>query len=60
MINSVTRQLVFILPLAYIFGNFFGLNAVWYSIPIAEVSSLILSIIFLRYILRKKIYVLEN
>ncbi len=60
MINSVTRQLVFILPLAYIFGNLFGLNAVWYSIPIAEVSSLILSIIFLRYILRKKIYVLEN
>lgn len=60
LINSITRQLVFILPLAYIFGNFFGLNAIWFSIPIAEVSSLILSIIFLRYILRKRIDVLEN
>lgn len=58
LINSITRQLIFILPLAYIFGHFFGLNAVWLSIPIAEVSSLILSIIFLRYILKTKVNVL--
>lgn len=55
LINSITRQLVFILPLAYILGHFFGLPAVWFSIPIAEISSLILSIIFLKYVLKKKV-----
>lgn len=60
LITSITRQLVFILPLAYILGHYFGLNAVWYSIPLAEISSLILSTVFLKYILRKKIDVLEN
>lgn len=59
LINSITRQLLFILPLAYILGHYFGLNAVWFSIPIAEISSLILSIIFLRYILRKKVSIME-
>lgn len=56
LINSITRQLVFILPSAYILGHFFGLNAVWFSIPLAEISSLILSIFFLRYVLKKKVY----
>ncbi len=60
LINSIIRQLVFILPLAYIFGKYFGLNAVWLSIPIAEVSALVLSIIFLKYILNKKVYPLEH
>lgn len=60
LINSVTRQLIFILPLAYIFGKYFGLNAVWFSIPIAEITSLVLSVIFLRYILKQKVYVLEH
>jgi MATE family, multidrug efflux pump len=56
LIISITRQLVFILPLAYIFGHTFGLNSIWFSIPIAEISSLVLSIIFLRRMLRKKVY----
>lgn len=56
LITSITRQLVFILPLAYIFGYFFRLREVWFSIPIAEVSSLILSAIFLNYVLKKKVY----
>lgn len=59
LIISITRQLIFILPLVYILGHFFGLSAVWFSIPIAEISSLILSIIFLRYILRKKVSIME-
>ena len=59
LINSITRQLLFILPLAYILGHYFELNAVWFSIPIAEISSLILSIIFLKYILKKKVYSME-
>ncbi len=60
LVNSITRQLIFILPLAYIFGHFFGLREVWFSIPIAEISSLILSAIFLNYVLKKKVYPLGD
>lgn len=34
---SLLRQLVFILPGAYLFGRFFGLNGVWYCYPFAEI-----------------------
>ncbi len=34
---SILRQLVIILPLAYIFSITMGLNAVWWSVPISEV-----------------------
>lgn len=36
LMMSVLRQLVFIIPAAYLLGRFFGLNAVWASYPIAE------------------------
>ena len=55
LIVSVARQLVCILPLAYFFFFFFGLQAVWYAIPLAEISSVVIgSLLFLR-IYRKKI-----
>lgn len=34
---SLLRQLIFILPFAYIFGQLFGLRGVWYSYPAAEI-----------------------
>ena len=56
MIISITRQMVFILPSAYLLGKYFGLDAIWYSFIIAESSSLILSLFFFRkeYIKRVK------
>lgn len=60
LIASITRQLLFILPLAYLFGKYFGLTAIWFSIPIAEVIALILNAFFLRYILKTKVHVLED
>ena len=55
LIVSVARQLVCILPLAYFFSKTFGLQAVWYAIPLAEISSVVIgSLLFLR-IYRKKI-----
>ncbi len=39
LIVSVCRQLVVILPAAWILGQQFGLNAVWYSFPIAEIAA---------------------
>lgn len=35
--SSLIRQLVGILPIAYIAGKMFGLQAVWYSFPLAEI-----------------------
>lgn len=36
MMMSILRQLVCLIPLAYIFGKLWGLDAVWVSYPIAE------------------------
>ncbi|MEG1964055.1 MAG: MATE family efflux transporter [Clostridia bacterium] len=33
---SFLRQLVLIVPFAYIFGKFWGLNAIWFCYPVAE------------------------
>lgn len=35
--SSLIRQLVGILPIAYLFGKFMGLGAVWYAFPLAEI-----------------------
>lgn len=37
LIMSLLRQLILILPCAYIFGKLFGLNGVWYCYPVAEI-----------------------
>ena len=43
LIVSVCRQLVIILPVAWLLGKWFGLGAIWYSFPIAEVASFLIS-----------------
>jgi putative MATE family efflux protein len=55
MIISFTRQLVFLLPAAYLLGRFFGLNALWYSFFIAEFSAFFLSLLFFRTIYKNRI-----
>lgn len=55
LIVSVARQLLCILPLAYIFAKLFGLHAVWYSFPLAELISVTLSTYLFRRIYVKKI-----
>lgn len=55
LIVSAARQLFVILPVAYVFAKVFGLSMVWWSIPIAEIVSVILSTILLKRIYRKKI-----
>ena len=59
LIVSVARQLICILPLAAFFASHFGLNAVWYSIPLAEITSMTLSTILFRKIYVKKIRPLD-
>ena len=60
LIMSVARQIVVILPVAFIFAKLFGLDMVWYSYPIAEIVSVIICIVLLQRILRLKVKNLEN
>ena len=52
---SALRQLVVILPVAYILANTAGLGYVWWSFPIAEACSLTLSSVFFTRLYRNKI-----
>ncbi|MDR0841702.1 MAG: MATE family efflux transporter [Christensenellaceae bacterium] len=60
LLMSAARQLVIILPVAYLLGRFLGLEAIWYSYPIAECLSLVLSAALLLYTLKKHIAPLGN
>lgn len=52
---SAARQLVCILPMAWFFAKASGLPAVWFSIPIAEIASVVLSTLLFRKIYVEKI-----
>lgn len=47
MVVSIMRQLVVLIPAAYLLAKFGGLHMVWWSFPIAEVMSFIVSCTFL-------------
>ena len=55
LIVSVCRQLLVLLPAAWILANAFGLDAVWYSFPIAEVASITVSLLLLKRIYDQKL-----
>ena len=57
-VYSLARQLFVLLPSAWILAELFGLHAVWWSFPIAEVASILLSILLFGRIYRKKIQTL--
>lgn len=42
LLISLVRQIFVILPVAYLFARTLGLNAVWFSFPIAELFSVVL------------------
>lgn len=47
MVVSIMRQLVVLIPAAYLLAKFGGLHMVWWSFPIAEIMSFIESTAFL-------------
>lgn len=55
LVASVARQLVIILPASYLLARFFGLDANWWSFPIAEVASLILCLWMYRSVYKRQI-----
>lgn len=46
MIVSLTRQLVVLLPVAWLLARTGNVNYVWFAFPIAEVASLIVTVLF--------------
>ena len=60
LVMSATRQLVFLLPLAFLLAKFSGLAAVWASIPLAEVVGFALALLFYRHIYNHKIAHIET
>lgn len=53
---SILRQLVIIIPVAYLLSLTGNLNAIWWSYPIAECFSVVLCAIYMRYIFKKYIH----
>lgn len=60
LIISVVRQLVVLLPTAYLLSKLCDLNFVWWAFPIAEISAVVLSFICFRYVYKKEIKPLEE
>ncbi|MCC5909466.1 MAG: MATE family efflux transporter [Clostridiaceae bacterium] len=57
---SFLRQIVLLLPLAYILGSMVGLHGVWYAFPISEVIAFIMMFIWLRKTLKQEFTRIEN
>ena len=53
LIVSICRQLVVLIPAAWLLAQTGNLNMVWFAFPIAEIMSLLMSSIFLRRTMRK-------
>lgn len=59
LLVSVARQLLVLLPAAYLLSLSGNLHLVWFSFPIAELMSLTLCVIFMLWIYRTKIKPLD-
>lgn len=55
LLVSLLRQLILILPLAWLIGHYIGLDAIWFSFPLAECFAIIASALFLKYVYKKEI-----
>lgn len=55
MFTSIARQLVVLVPVAYLLARTGDVNLVWWAFPIAEVMSLVMSVIFFIVVYRRVI-----
>lgn len=53
LLLTLTKQGFFLIPLVLILPRFYDLNGVWYSFPIADVLSTVITAIFLKTAMRK-------
>jgi putative MATE family efflux protein len=59
MFVSVARQLVVLLPAAYILAKIGGLDLIWWCFPIAELMSMVISVICLRITVKTKLAIFD-
>lgn len=59
LVISFARQIIVLLPVAFVLSRLIGLNGVWTAFPISEVVSFIISGYFLVKVYRKRIRDLE-
>ncbi len=55
LLMSACRQLVVLLPTAYLLGKFVSLNAVWFCFPIAEVAAVTMALVLYKGLYEKEI-----
>lgn len=55
LIVSIGRQLVVLLPVAYLLSKTNNLNLVWWAFPIAELASVFLSVVGFKYVYKKEV-----
>lgn len=55
MINSICRQLVVLIPSAYLLAQLGNVNYVWFAFVIAEVASMLLTAVFFKKVYREVI-----
>ena len=60
LIISIARQLVVLIPAAWLLSLTGNINNVWWAFPIAEITSLILSTIFFRNLMKKTMKELDG
>lgn len=60
LIVSIIRQLVVLLPTAYLLSLTGSVNSVWWAFPISEIASFVFSVIFLRRVYKRQIVNLEQ
>lgn len=53
MIVSAARQVIFLLPLAYVLGKGMGITGVWTAFPITEAVVMVGSCVYLKHILNR-------
>ena len=56
LVVSVVRQLMVLLPVAFLLSRVGGLDLVWWAFPIAELFAVALCTAFLRRVYKKEIY----
>ncbi len=52
LILNISRQVIFLIPAIIILPLFMGLNGVWFSMPLSDILSTIMTVIFIFYELR--------
>ena len=53
MFLSLSRQLLFLLPMLIILPKYYGADGVWYSLPLSDIASAIVSITLMAIFIKR-------